>query len=261
MRILNRTAERTPRTRRNRKLKISAITLTVAAVTTAGAVSARAEDQPSAQDLLGACGSADHCQFHPKNFWKTVSSEHQVGDSAWNCSATDQSLEISWSDTKGSSNNVGVAVTAEASFFKAMTTSVQASYSHTWEISHTWGQNAVLNIPENNVGWVTRGTPEVNALGQYELHFGKPYYGHYYWYIDDYVQTGPDQGGAGQLAYRNREMTPQEAAAHCPSSSPQGVVLARETVPSGAGVASTSVNDQQSEPGPANVNASISSAN
>jgi hypothetical protein len=259
MRIPIRSFERATRKGQHRKLKIGATTLVVAAITTAGAVSARAEDQPTVQELLEACDWADYCAFKPADFWQTVSDEHQVGDSAWNCSSTDQALEIGWSETKGSSNSVGVAVTAEASFFETLSVAVETSYSYTWEISHTWGQNAVLSVPPNSVGWVTRGTPEVNTLGQYELHFGERYYGHYYWYVDDYVQTGPDTEGTGQLAYHNRDMTEQEVAAHCSSSDPSGVQLTSEVVPTGDGVRSTVVSEEYSDSRPSDATTSLSS--
>ena len=78
------------------------------------------------------------------------------------------------------------------------------------------------------------------------------------WYLNDYVQSGPDQVGSGQLAYHNREMTSEEVSTHCSSTDP--VRRTNETVRPGEGVRTIQIADQKSESGPTNVSASISSA-
>jgi hypothetical protein len=242
MRIRSKTARHLPRrtgsdiavARRHRVTRAGAVTMAALAAV-AVTNTAWAEDTPTTAELLDQCGSADVCQFTPKEEWKTVANEQQVGSSYWNCTTGDQQASISWSETKGQSNNVSVSVEVGASFFKVLEAAVTTTYDHGWEFSHTWTENPIVTIPGDNVGWITRGAPMQNVRGDYELHFGDRYYGHYFWYVTNFVETGPDSDGTGQVAFHTRPMTDQEKTAHCSSTDPGSLTESPAIVANGSG--------------------------
>jgi hypothetical protein len=205
-----------------------------------GVVNAQAATAPTFAELLNSCNkSSDYCGFHPQSYSTTIGPEHQVGDLGFNCTAVDQMAQFSWSDTTGQSDTVGIEISASAEFYQVYSVSVTATYSHTWEYSSTWTESPTLTIPAGQVGWITRGTELQNATGQWEFHYGKRWYGHYYWYINNYTQTGPVKDGRGFVSFQNRAMTPTEKTQHCPtgtSSAGGKVTMAKGKIGPGGSV-------------------------
>lgn len=191
---------------------VAATAVLVVGASIAGAPAAFAADEPSDAQLLKDCNWADYCQFHPQKYTTYIGPAHQVGPIVYNCGHLANSQTISWSDTTGSSNSVGVAVTASYKFSEVFEVSVQASYEHTWSTSHTDSQSDTVNVPPKYAGWLVRGTAKQKATGWYELHFGKPYYGHYVWYVRDYTESGfdTDKPDAGYVTFHDRTMTSSE---------------------------------------------------
>lgn len=178
---------------------------------------ASADSNPSVADLLNACSWADLCQFHPTNYWTYTGPEHQVGDVAYNCTGTVMDHQVGFSDTTGSTNSVGVQISASVKFWTVYEASVTASYGHSWESSHTDNETNTVHIRPNYVGWLTRGTAKQHADGWYEIHFGSRQWGHYYWYINNYVSTGEDvdHWWMGFVAGHDRPMSWWEGHQHC----------------------------------------------
>ncbi|WP_406278500.1 hypothetical protein OHT93_37280 [Streptomyces sp. NBC_00191] len=179
------------------------------------APSAQAEDVPSPRELLEECeDGSDWCWFHPDGPPKEVKGEsHQVGTSVFNCTDGPQTMNVSWSDTDTETNTVGVTMGAGVGFADVFTASLQVSYSHSWAHAHTESQTTAINVPAGKVGWINRQPTLLEVSGRYELHFGKRYYDHYYWYLP-FTATEP-KGDAGSVTQRTRPMTPDEAKAHC----------------------------------------------
>src|SRR5436305_704237 len=127
--------------RRNKKLLLG----TMMAVVTLGlggvTFTAFADDQPPSDDVLfGQCQKdPTACTFHPQEFWQDTAPEQPVGDAAFNCSAQDQQLQITWSQTTGTSTNVEASVSVGASLFKIVDVSASVTFGHTWEDSKTFG--------------------------------------------------------------------------------------------------------------------------
>jgi hypothetical protein len=178
---------------------------------------ASAEDGPSTKELLDACSWADLCEFHPTEYTTYTGPKHQVGTTAFNCASQTNQHRIDWSDTTGSTNTVGVTISAEYKFFEAFTASISTSYSHSWEASHTDTESNTVNIPAGYKGWMERGTSMQQARGWYEIHFPDRYYGHYIWYINNYQSSGynSDNPTAGYVNFKDAPMTSEERAAHC----------------------------------------------
>ncbi|MFC8436004.1 hypothetical protein [Streptomyces sp. NPDC057253] len=178
---------------------------------------ALAADQPTPRQLLDACSWADVCDFHPQSYWTYTGPRHQVGSSAFNCGSTTNQHAINWSDTTGSSNTFGVAISQSVKFETVFESEITLSYSHSWQTSHTDSETDTVNIPAGHVGWIERGTAKQQAKGWYELHFGKPYYGHYIWYLQNYQASGfnADNPHAGYINFKDRAMTSGERQTHC----------------------------------------------
>ncbi|MFF7472341.1 hypothetical protein [Streptomyces sp. NPDC008092] len=178
---------------------------------------ASADDSPTTRQLLDACSWADVCDFHPQSYWTYTGPRHQVGTTAFNCGSQTNQHRIDWADTTGSTNTVGITIGASYKWEEVFTFSVQTTYSHSWEVSHTDTESNTVNIPSGYKGWIERGTGKQQAKGWYELHFGKRYYGHYIWYIYDYQQSGydSDHQNTGYVNFKDAKMTSAERGAHC----------------------------------------------
>ncbi|MEU6255394.1 hypothetical protein [Streptomyces sp. NPDC047043] len=178
---------------------------------------ASAADSPTTKELLDACSWADLCEFHATNYWTYTGPNHQVGTTAYNCASQTNQHRIDWSDTTGSTNTFGISISASYEFFKVFTVGVETSYSHSWEASHTDTESNTVNVPAGYKGWIERGTAKQQATGWYEIHFGKRYYGHYIWYVNNYQSSGfnSDSPNKGYVNFKDAKMTSGERSAHC----------------------------------------------
>jgi hypothetical protein len=176
-----------------------------------------AASSPTTRELLDACSWADLCEFHPQSYWTYTGPKHQVGTTAYNCGSQTNQHRIDWADTTGATNSVGVAITSSVKFWEVYEASVELSYRHDWTVSHTDTESNTLNIPAGSKGWIERGTSKQQATGWYEIHFGKRYYGHYIWYVNNYQSSGfnADNPKGGYVNFRDTPMTAAERGAHC----------------------------------------------
>jgi hypothetical protein len=193
----------------------------LAAMATAGSVAlapaAQADEEPpTIRELLDKCDNGtDSCVFHPDGpATDSMGEAHQVGDSAYNCTSDLQRSSISWADTTGESNSVGVSLSAEAGFADVFKVSIETSYGHTWESSHTETATTNVDVRPGEVGWVTRESQMQRVTGTYELHFPDRFRGHYIWYAP-FDATGPKPDAPSTKTQHTRPMTEQEKAEHC----------------------------------------------
>ncbi|NEB03451.1 hypothetical protein [Streptomyces sp. SID13726] len=196
-----------------------ATALTLGASLMAVPQTAFAADSPTTQDLLSKCGtsSVDLCEFHATTYWTYTGPNHQVGTTAYNCASQTNQHRIDWSDTTGTTDSVGVSISASAGFWKVYEASVELSYGHSWETSHTDTESNTINIPAGYKGWIERGTAKQQAEGWYELHFPSRYYGHYIWYVNNYKSSGfnQDNPSSGYVNFKDAKMTSSERSSHC----------------------------------------------
>ena len=202
----------------NRRVRISVL---LAALATAGATAlaptvAQAEEQPTARELLDKCDNGtDSCVFHPDGPPSDSMGEaHQVGDSAFNCTQDLQRSTVGWSDTTGESNSLGVSLSAEYGFSEVFKVTIQTSYEHTWESSHTEEQQTNVEVKPGEVGWITREAAMEEVQGTYEMHFEDKFYGHYIWYVP-FDATGPKADAPSTKTQHTRPMTDEEKSQHC----------------------------------------------
>ncbi|MEV5850436.1 hypothetical protein AB0M32_51640 [Streptomyces sp. NPDC051985] len=176
-----------------------------------------AASSPTPKELLDACSWADLCQFHPQSYQEYTGPRHQVGRTAYNCGSQTNQHRIDWSDTTSSTNSIGVSISVGAKFWNVFESEIETTYRHDWTTSHTDTESDTLNIPAGSKGWIERGTSKQQATGWYEIHFGKRYYGHYIWYINNYKSSGydVDNSSKGYINFKDTRMTSTEFNQHC----------------------------------------------
>lgn len=195
--------------------RAGAVLATIGLGATLTVSSAFAADSPSNAELIRSCNNGtSQCSFHPQSWEYYTGPSHQVSDLVYNCGSETNQYTIGWEDTTESSDSVGVAVSVGAGFQGVFEAAIEASYSHTWTVSHTDNATATINVPSAHVGWINRGAAKQQASGWWEMHYDKPFYGHYIWFVKDYKESGPHSGSVGTITFQNRAMTSSERNQH-----------------------------------------------
>ncbi|GDY32874.1 hypothetical protein [Gandjariella thermophila] len=195
--------------------RVSVLAATTVATMAAMAPTAQAADSPTPQELLDRCGSADLCVFHPESRDAFPGERRQVGNQVLNCSNVNQNEMVAWSDETGGSNSLGITISAEMKFAEVYSVSVSTTYQHTWNWSHTETRTDNMTVQPWHIGEVFH-TPQMQRVrGTYELHFGKRFYGHYFWYVP-FEAVGPIEDSSQSVTFFTRPMTPEERA-QCPT--------------------------------------------
>ncbi|MFI2263616.1 hypothetical protein [Streptomyces tubercidicus] len=196
----------------SRLLALSTVSMGLVA---AMALPAAAEDQPTREQLIADCASGEgKCSFNEPTLRKAYLGDfHQVSNSLYNCSTSDATQSMSWSDTVGSTDSAGVSVTAGGNIAGLIDLSVTASYNHTWSSSHTEDSSLNMTVKPGEVGWISRAQVMQSVSGTWQTHYDSPKWGHYFWYVPDTV-TGPAPNGTdGQsnaVTVKTRKMTSAE---------------------------------------------------
>jgi hypothetical protein len=158
---------------------------------------AQAYDTPSSLELVKKCNAGtDSCTFHPDAGPKVYAGDpHQIGSTLFNCGPGPASKSVSWTDTSGESNSIGISfVHAEegsvAGVFGAFKSEFEITYGHRWGSSESTSRATDVKVDAGHKGWLVRASPMQSITGTYELHFKKRFYGHYYWYVP-FTVTGP----------------------------------------------------------------------
>jgi hypothetical protein len=151
-----------------------------------------AEDAPTVQELLDKCdsGDLDVCEFHPSG--ETIAQgEFKFAGSAANCAADSQTREINWSSTEGETNSLGITLGVKAGLKDVYEVSIETTYGHEWTWSKTAQDKLTQTVSPGKAVNLYVATDRSTVTGTYEMHFGDPYYGHYYWYVNDVSVSAP----------------------------------------------------------------------
>jgi hypothetical protein len=195
----------------------SALAVFLISVTTLGLVTplAQADSEPTARELLEKCNNgSDSCVFHPSSRKEFGGRRQQVGRTVYNCSTVNQLETISWSEYTGGSNSLGISITATAKFSEVYSVAVTATYNVSWEWGHTVTRSDGLTTPPWGVGKIFHAPSMQTVTGDYEIHFGKRFHGHYYWYVRNFSATTP-MSNDGSVTFSTRGMTKDERR-RCP---------------------------------------------
>ncbi|MGW3008702.1 hypothetical protein ACWC9R_07655 [Streptomyces sp. NPDC001219] len=187
---------------------------------------AAAEDQPTREQLIADCGSGEgKCSFNEPKLGKAFLGDfRQVSNSLYNCSTSDATQSMGWSDTVGSTDSAGVSVTAGGNIAGLIDLSVTATYSHTWSSSHTENSSLNMTVKPGEVGWISRAQVMQTVSGTWQTHYDDPKWGHYFWFVPDTV-TGPAPNGtdgrSNAVTVKTRKMTTAEKNS-CSAESKKG---------------------------------------
>ncbi|MFB6808732.1 hypothetical protein, partial [Streptomyces sp. NPDC056387] len=204
-------------TNRVRRYAARALTMTIAtcAVAAAAVLPASAADQPTRQQLMADCASGEgKCTFNSPRLEEAYLGEfRQVSNSLFNCSTSDATQAMTWDDTVGSTDSLGVSVTAGGKIAGIVDLSITASYSHSWSSSHSESSSLNMTVKPGEVGWISRAQVMQKVSGTWQTHYDSPKWGHYYWYFQDTI-TGPVQNGtdgkSNAVVVKSRKMTAAE---------------------------------------------------
>ncbi|MEU5211681.1 hypothetical protein [Streptomyces sp. NPDC020742] len=197
--------------------RLMALSAAACGLVAAMTLPAAAEEAPTRQQLVADCASGEgKCTFNePKLGEAYLGDFRRVSNSLYNCSTSDATQSMSWSDTVGSTDSAGVSVTAGGKIADLIDLSVTATYSHTWSSSHTEDSALNMTVKPGEVGWISRAQVMQTVTGTWQTHYDSPKWGHYYWFVPDTV-TGPAPNGTdGQssaVTVKTRKMTAKEKA-------------------------------------------------
>ncbi|MFI6150643.1 hypothetical protein [Streptomyces sp. NPDC051109] len=221
-------------TNRVRRYAARTLTTTIAACAVAAAATlpASAADQPTRQLLMADCASGEgKCTFNSPRFEEAYLGEfRQVSNSLFNCSTSDATQAMTWDDTVGSTDSLGVSVTAGGKIAGIVDLSITASYSHSWSSSHSESSSLNMTVKPGEVGWISRAQVMQKVSGTWQTHYDSPKWGHYYWYFQDTI-TGPVQNGtdgkSNAVVVKSRKMTAAEKRS-CSEGSRTGGTFVQE---------------------------------
>ncbi|MFJ6367642.1 hypothetical protein ACIQK5_05625 [Streptomyces virginiae] len=215
-------------THRVRRYAARALTMTMAACAVAAATTlpASAADQPTRPQLMADCASGEgKCTFNsPKLGEAYLGDFRQVSNSLFNCTTSDATQSMTWDDTVGSTDSLGVSVTAGGNIAGIVDLSVTASYSHSWSSSHSESSSLNMTVKPGEVGWISRAQVMQRVSGTWQTHYDSPKWSHYYWFFQDTI-TGPAKNGtdgrSNAVVVKTRKMTAAEKRS-CAAEGHQG---------------------------------------
>ncbi|MGW1895080.1 hypothetical protein ACWCP6_33295 [Streptomyces sp. NPDC002004] len=214
----------------SRALALSTAALGIVAT---AALPAAADDGPTRDQLMADCSSgAGKCTFNSPELGKAYLGDfRQVSDSLYNCSSSPATQSMTWSDTVGSTDSVGVSVSVGGTIAELINVSVTATYDHTWSTSHTDGGSLSMSVRPGEVGWISRAQVMQQVSGTWQTHYDSPQWGHYYWFIPDTV-TGPAPNGTdgkkNAVIVKSRKMTSAERRS-CSAGLHKGKAFVRQS--------------------------------
>ncbi|MFD5514103.1 hypothetical protein ACFWIB_41385 [Streptomyces sp. NPDC127051] len=192
-----------------------AVMAAACAIASAASVPASAADEPTRQQLMADCGSGEgKCTLNSPKLEEAYLGEfRQVSNSLFNCTTSDATQAMTWDDTVGSSDSLGVSVTAGGKIAGIVDLSITASYGHTWSSSHSESSTLNMTVKPGEVGWISRAQVMQKVSGTWQTHYDSPKWGHYYWFFQDTV-TGPAKNGtdgkSNAVVVKTRKMTAAE---------------------------------------------------
>lgn len=173
------------------------------------AAPASAADTPSDQQLLDQCArhKTDLCVFHPSGSPIIYTGSRKYIGGASNCSNAEVSRTIKWEHSSSTTNSWGVSLTANSELGRVFSAGVETSYGRSWTFTDTRGDEVSFTLQPKHAVRAYAAPAKTKINGQYELHFGSRYYGHYYWYVNGTVD--------GQTADQVWDTSADPAPANC----------------------------------------------
>jgi hypothetical protein len=209
-------------------IRMRTVAMSVAGVAIAGYFGSTAfADEPgiSAEKIVNDCAS-NFCELHPTDIREVTGAQQQSSQAAWNCGNQDVTKSLEVSHTSSTSTNFNVEASVEAGLTKVLSASVTTSIGHEWTASDTVTDTIGTTVPPGSVAWVMSAPALTQVTGKLEVHYPSRQAGHFFWFVEPVVFTGPSQKGAkGNDVIFNRPMTDDERTQVCTSQAPGSVNL------------------------------------
>jgi hypothetical protein len=239
----------------HRYLLVGATTAVLAGTTTF----AFAEGGPSIEQLQKDCGTvAKDCQLlDVRDHKEFLAEKKQVGQVAWGCSSGGGTQAISWSETVGTTTNVGGTATVSGGIIGVVNAGFSATFGKSWTESKTVGETTTVTVKPGRVAWIVRAAAMRSVVGDLSMWYPKKVDGHYNWIIQNLTVTGPSES-PGNIIILDRAMTAAEKTAQCTTSpgpgvanlvADSGVVLSGDQMDNASAETSTPVGQQVTLPG------------
>jgi hypothetical protein len=178
-------------------------------------------ESPTTAQLFADCDEKiATCKFeHKGDVTYSYGGVHEVAR-AYNCTSIEQQKKMSWWDTTGGKNSLSVELGASYKIGNALvgseySFSFKTTYGHEWTWENRVSDETDLTVPAGEVGWVNRNTKMQTAGGEYTVTYKDRKWGHYIWYVRDFVATGPVPQEMGVVDWVSRPMSAAEKADHC----------------------------------------------
>jgi hypothetical protein len=201
-------------------VKRHAIQATAIAVAACGFVaavspSATAADTPTREEILADCDSGlGKCTFNSPQLGEPYLGKfEQVSDTLYNCSTSDTTKKLTWTQKVGSTDSVGVSVTAGGTLMGLVNVSVTATYGHTWTTESSESDEQPVTAKPGEAAWISRAQLMQNVSGEWQTHYDDPKWGHYYWFVPDTITSPAKNGTNGKssaIVVKSRPMTDAE---------------------------------------------------
>ncbi|MEV6569401.1 hypothetical protein [Streptomyces kronopolitis] len=136
-----------------------------------------------------------------------------MSDTLYNCSSSESTKKLTWTQKVGSTDSVGVSVTAGGNIMGIIDLSVTTNYGHSWtkETSESDEQNVTAKPGE--AAWISRAQLMREVSGTWQTHYDSPKWDHYYWYTPDTITSPAENGTGGKnsaIVVKSRPMTDAE---------------------------------------------------
>lgn len=184
--------------------------------------------QADALKQLCAAHNAAKCTFTPTTRQEFEAPAHQVGKALGNPTDEEQDTDLGVEDKVGSTDSVGVEITAEAEILDAVKVAVTAKYDHEWSQEHTFSQIVHVHCPPHHRCWVTATEPMFRDTGTFTIHLGNTT-----WNLPGVYFDSPNPNGNGEFEVEEEPMSGTERVSLVPVTQ-QKVLQGSYTVPRGS---------------------------
>ncbi|MFE0035521.1 hypothetical protein [Streptomyces sp. NPDC059015] len=216
----------------SRGVRALAVATATCGILVAATSTAAADGGPTRELLRADCESGvGKCSFNAPTLGEAYLGKfRQVSDSLFNCSTSPATQSMTWTDSVGSTDSVGVSVTAGGNIAGIVDLSVTASYDHSWTSTLTESSSLNMTVRPGEVGWISRAQVMQRVSGTWQTHFDSPKWNHYYWFWGDTI-TGPAKNGtdgkSNAVVVKSRKMTAAEKKS-CSAGSKAGRAFVKQ---------------------------------
>lgn len=153
------------------------------------------QGQAQADILKALCdGGTDQasCAFTPTGETHTTGADHQVGPYFDNDTNLNPTWKVTKDDSVGTSDSLGVSLTAGTNLFNLVDTSLTATYQHQWTQNHTFSYGVDVPVPAHTRVWVNDSPDMIRDTGDFTVTMANTT-----WHLTGVYFDSPNPAGTG----------------------------------------------------------------